>query len=370
MSTPTEAPPVRFGIVGCGAIGPTHAGALKQLPGLAELVAVADVLPERAKKVADQFGVPKIYRHSDEMLADASIDAVIFATPSGQHAPSAVQAMRAGKHVIVEKPMDVSLEACDRMIAAEQETGKKLAIISQHRWDLASAYVREAIDAGRLGKIILADAQIKWWRTQAYYDSGDWRGTWAMDGGGALMNQGVHTVDLLQWLAGPVKKVFARCITGGHERIEVEDTAVATLQFASGAVGTIIASTACYDGEPARLSIYGTEGSAVIEGDRLKNFHLKDGTKVTSETASLHAVSVARGGTASVKDETATRLSESAAKDPGAVWGDAHREQIRDFITAIHTNGRPLIHGREGRKPIEIIRAVYESAQRGEEVTL
>ena len=361
---------IRFGIVGCGSIGPTHAGALGQLPELAELVAVADVVPERAAKMAQTFAVARMYEHSDALLADAEIDVVILATPSGMHAEGAVKAMRAGKHVIVEKPMDVSLAACDRMIAAEQETGKKLAIISQHRWDHASIFVRDAIQSGKLGKIILIDAQVKWWRTQQYYDSGDWRGTWALDGGGALMNQGVHTVDLLQWLGGPVKKVFARCVTAGHERIEVEDTAVATMQFASGALCTLTASTACYDGEPVRLSIYGTEGSAVIEGDRLKSFVLKDGTKMTSEAASRHAVSVAQGGTASVKDESATRLAADTSKDPGAVWGDAHREQIRDFIHAIQTNRHPLIHGREGRKPIEIIRAVYDSAKAGKEIIL
>jgi UDP-N-acetyl-2-amino-2-deoxyglucuronate dehydrogenase len=184
------------------------------------------------------------------------------------------------------------------------------------------------------------------------------------------MNQGVHTVDLMQWLAGPVESIVARTATGGHDRIEVEDVAVATLRFRSGAIGTLTASTACYNGQPARIDLYGTEGSAIIEGDRLKLFRLKDGTEVTAEGASQHAVSVAMGGTASVKDETAKRLASDASKDPGAVWGDAHREQLRDFIRAIQTNGQPLIHGQEGRKPVEIILAVYESARTGREVRL
>ncbi|MBC7784130.1 MAG: Gfo/Idh/MocA family oxidoreductase, partial [Burkholderiales bacterium] len=190
------------------------------------------------------------------------------------------------------------------------------------------------------------------------------------DGGGALMNQGVHTVDLMQWLAGPVESLHARTATAGHERIEVEDVAVASLKFKNGAIGTLTASTACYDGQPARLDIYGTEGSIIIEGDQLKLFRLKDGTQVTAEGASRHAVSVAKGGTASVKDETATRLSAGAEKDPGAVWGDAHREQLKDFIRAIHTNTQPLIHGAEGRRPLEIILAVYESSKTGKEVRL
>ncbi len=361
---------LRFGIVGCGSIGPTHAGALKQLADDAELIAVADLVPERAQKVAKQFDVGTIYASADQMIADKGVDVVIFATPSGMHADQAARAMRAGKHVIVEKPMDVSLAACDRMIAAEKETGKKLAIISQHRWDHASIFVKDAIDSGKLGKLILIEMSVKWWRTQQYYDSGDWRGTWQYDGGGALMNQGVHTVDLMQWLGGPVESLYARTATGGHERIEVEDIAVATLKFKNGAIGTLTATTAAYNGQPARIDIYGTEGSAIIEGDRLKLFRLKDGTEVTAEDVSCHALSVAQGGTASVKDETATRLTTSAEKDPGAVWGDAHREQLRDFIHAVRTDGRPLIHGVEGRKPLEVILGVYESAKTGREVKL
>ncbi len=361
---------LRFGIVGCGAIGPTHAGALKQIPDAA-LVAVADSLAERAQSLADKFHVKKIYQTDEEMIADPEIDVVIFATPSGMHADQAARAMKAGKHVVVEKPMDVSLEACDRMIAAEKESGKKLAIISQHRWDHASQFVKSAIDQGKLGKLILVEMSVKWWRTQQYYDSGDWRGTWKMDGGGALMNQGVHTVDLMQWLAGPVESISARIATGGHQRIEVEDIAVASLKFKNGAIGTLTATTAAYDGQPARLDIYGTEGAAIIEGDRLKLFKLKDGTTITAEDVSHHALSVAKGGTASVKDQTATRLtSENASKDPGAVWGDAHREQLKDFIHAIRTDGKPLIHGAEGRKPLEIILGVYQSAKSGKEVRL
>lgn len=364
-----ELKPVRFAIVGCGAIGPTHAGALKQIEN-AELVAVADILPDRAQAMADKFAVKTVYTSLEQVLADANVDAVVIATPSGMHADQAIQVMKAGKHVIVEKPMDVSLEACDRMIQAEQETGKKLAIVSQHRWDHASVFVKNAIDTGKLGKLILVEMNVKWWRTQQYYDSGDWRGTYKWDGGGALMNQGVHTVDLMQWLAGPIDSLRAHCVTGGHERIEVEDTAVASLKFKNGAIGTLTATTAAYNGQPARLELYGTEGSVIIEGDRLKLFRLKDGTEVTAEGASQHALSVAMGGTASVKDQAAERLTTTLAKDPGAVWGDAHREQLKDLIRAIQADTKPLIHGQEGRKPVEIILAVYRSAKTGVEVRL
>lgn len=357
---------MRFGIVGCGSIGPTHAGAIRQIVGTA-LVAVADTVRSRATAVAEKFGVAKVYATQEELIADKDVDVVCLCTPSGMHADGAVAAMRAGKHVVVEKPMDVSLAACDRMIQVVDETKRKLTVISQHRFDAASQMAFKKIQAGDLGKVVLATAEVKWWRTQQYYDSGDWRGTFAMDGGGALMNQGVHTVDLLQWLAGPVATVTAHTRTAGHERIEVEDVAVAVLTFANGAVGTIVASTAAYPGLPVKVDVFGTGGSLSIEGDVLKMLAKKGGETLWGKTAAAHAVSVAQGGTASVKDEAAHR---EAAADPGAVWGDAHREQLKDFVRAVREDGRPLIDARAARKPLEIILAVYESAKTGRPVTI
>ncbi|HSV16282.1 MAG TPA: Gfo/Idh/MocA family oxidoreductase [Tepidisphaeraceae bacterium] len=357
---------IRFGIVGCGAIGPTHAGAIQQIDD-ADLVAVADTVADRARAMADKFGSPKVYADQHEVFADPNVDVVCLCTPSGMHADGAVAALRAGKHVIVEKPMEISLEACDRMIAAERESGRTLTVISQHRFDPASMLVKQLIDGGKLGKIILATAEVKWWRTQKYYDSGEWRGTWKFDGGGALMNQGVHTVDLLQWLTGGVASVFGQVRTSAHDRIEVEDIATASLTFRSGAVGTIVASTAAYDGLPVRIDIFGTDGSAILEGDRLKLVTLKTGETYASEEAAAHALSVAKGGTASVRDEAAHR---EAAAGQGQVWGDAHRAQIQDFIRAIRTGGKPLIDARSGRDPVEIILSVYESARSGKPLTL
>lgn len=356
---------LRFGIVGCGSIGPTHAGAIRQIPGT-EVVAVADTIQSRATVMAEKFGVKRVYSAESDLLSDKDVDVVCLCTPSGMHADGAVAAMRAGKHVIVEKPMDISLAACDRMIAAADETGRKLTVISQHRFDAASILAQQQITAGELGKVVLATADVKWWRTQAYYDSGDWRGTWAMDGGGALMNQGVHTVDLLQWLAGPVATVTAQTRTSAHDRIEVEDTAVAMLTFKSGAVGTLVATTAAYPGLPVKVDVFGTGGSLSIEGDVLKHLAIKGKETLWGKTAAAHAISVAQGGTASVKDEAAHR---EGAADPGAVWGDAHRDQFKDFIRAIRENGQPLIDGRAARKPLEIILAVYESSRTGKTVT-
>lgn len=358
--------PLRFGIIGCGAIGPTHAAALRQIEGV-EVLAVADVNPDRARDVARKYSVPRILASDVDLINDPEIDAVAICTPSGMHADAAVRALLAGKHVVVEKPMEVSLAACDRMIDAARKSGKKLTVISQHRFDSATTVVRKFIQEGKLGKIILADASVKWWRTQQYYDSGDWRGTWKLDGGGALMNQGVHTLDLLLWLAGEVDEVYAHARTAAHERIEVEDLVTATLSFKNGAVGNITATTAAYDGLPARLDIFGTEGSAVIEGDRLKMLSLKSGETYTSESAASHAISVARGGTASVKNDAGHR--ESTA-EVGAVWGDAHRAQLDDFVKAIREDRPPLITPESARNSVSTILAIYESARKRSAVRL
>jgi predicted dehydrogenase len=368
--------PIRFGVIGCGGIGPTHCGAIRQISS-ASLLAVADILPDRAQNVARKFDVPHLYESATALLADPDIDAVSICTPSGMHAEGAIQAMHAGKHVIVEKPMDVSLEACDRMIAAQQQTGKVLTVISQHRFDSASKIVKEAVDSGKLGKIVLANALVPWYRTQGYYDSGDWRGTWEWDGGGALMNQGVHTVDLLQWLVsnqGRVVQIYGQTRTASHERIEVEDVAAATLTFDNGTIGTLSATTAAFDGFPVRIEMYGTEGSAILEGDRLKLLRLSTGEEFKTEAAAAHALSVARGGTASVREDSAGRISrgetQSSLLPTGAVWGDAHREQIDDFINAIHAGNTPLIDGNGARVPVSIILAVYRSARSGFPVQL
>jgi predicted dehydrogenase len=355
---------IRFGIVGCGAIGPTHAGALRQMPDV-ELFAVADLIPDRAQAMADKFSVPRIYHHQQQLFADPAIDVVCLCTPSGLHGDAAIAAMVAGKHVIVEKPMEINSTACDRMIAAQQQTGKLLAVISQHRFDAASMLVKDLIQSGKLGNIILATADVKWWRTQKYYDEGDWRGTWALDGGGAVMNQGIHTMDLLQWFAGEVESIFAHTRTAAHERIEVEDAAAATLTFKNGAIGTYVASTAVYDGQPVRIDVVGTEGTAILEGDRVKQIKLKSGQSFGGEGAASHAVQVASGGTASVVDQAAHR--DKGAKE-GAVWGDAHRAQFEDFVLALRTGGKPLIDGPAGRTPVRIIEGLYASARTGKPV--
>ncbi|MGI4788911.1 MAG: Gfo/Idh/MocA family protein [Janthinobacterium lividum] len=357
---------LRFAIVGCGTIAPTHAQVLTALKAEgASLAAFADEVPERADAMAAQFGAKAL--SFEAVLADPTIDAVTLCIPSGLHAELGVRALRAGKHVVVEKPMDVSLAACDRLLAAQRESGKRLAVISQHRFDHASTVIKAALEHGLLGSMVYAEARVPWYRTQEYYDSGDWRGTWALDGGGALMNQGVHTADLMRWFCGPVETVYAQARTLAHARIETEDVIAATLTFANGAVGTLSASTALYPGFAVRLGVYGTEGSAIMEGDMLHTLTTKSGTSSGGEAAQAHALQVATGGTKAASEHTE---AASAASDPAAIWGEAHRTQLADFIQCCRTGADPIVDGTEGRKAVEVVLAVYESARTGEVIRL
>jgi UDP-N-acetyl-2-amino-2-deoxyglucuronate dehydrogenase len=359
MTTPNA---LRFALVGCGSIAPTHARAIAALPE-AILECCADAVPERANAFAAEFGL----RASswDEVLQDPEIEAVSVCVPSGLHARLGIEALRAGKHVIIEKPMDVSIAACDALRAAQRETGRCLAIVSQHRFDHASRTVREALDAHLLGDLILVDVRIPWYRTQEYYDSGDWRGTWALDGGGCLINQGVHTVDLMRWLAGPLSTVSAQARTAAHTGIEVEDQIVATLTFANGAIGTLLAATTAYPGFPARLALHGTHGSAIIEGDALHTLAIQGRPTAVGEAAAAHAVQVATGGT-----KAATAAVTQTSDEPAAVWGAAHQAQLADFVHCCRTGDRPSVDGDEGRHAVEVVLACYESARTGQTVTL
>ncbi len=343
-----------FGIIGGGVIAPFHARAISELPN-ARLIAVADVIQERAEEAAAEFGVEPT--SVEQLLARPDIDVVSVCVPSGLHADVGVEVARAGKHVIVEKPIEVTLEAADRLIEGCREQGVKLTVISQHRFDPGMVSLRQLVDDGRLGRLVLGDAIVKWYRTQEYYDSGSWRGTWSLDGGGALMNQGVHYVDMLQWIMGPVERVFARCRTGAHERIEVEDIAVAVLSFEGGAVGVLQATTAVYPGLPERLEITGTGGTVIVQEGKLRVCELKDEKGETSPYGGkLRDVPAGEG--------------EGGAADPAAISHAGHRAQMADLLEAIETGREPVIDGPEARRPLEIILAVYESARTGSDVQL
>src|SRR3569833_2079074 len=240
-----------FGIIGCGMIAHFHSKAIQSLKG-AKLVACFDTFKASADKLAAAVGC-KAYYDLDEMLADPKVEAVTSGTPSGAHMEPAVAAARAGKHVIVEKPLEITLKRCDKMIAECEKAGVVLSAIFPSRFHDSSIEMKRAVDGKRIGKLTIGDSYVKWYRTQEYYDSGKWRGTWELDGGGALMNQAIHSVDLLTWLMGPVVEIRANTATLAHERIAVEDTAIATVRFASGALGTIEATTAAYPGYLKRL---------------------------------------------------------------------------------------------------------------------
>jgi UDP-N-acetyl-2-amino-2-deoxyglucuronate dehydrogenase len=355
--------PLTFALVGCGTISHTQARALAGLPDLARLVACVDVDPAAAAKLAEECGAP--VRAWTEVLADPAVEAVSVCTPSGRHGEVALAALAAGKHVIVEKPMEVTPAACAALRDAARQAGRQLAVISQHRFDPASQAVHAALARGELGRIHLVDARVPWYRTQAYYDAGDWRGTWALDGGGCLMNQGIHTLDLLRWLAGPVVSVYAQARTAAHERIEVEDNLCATLVFASGAIGTLMASTSCLPGFPARLALHGTAGSAVIEGDNLALLMRSGHETVTGQGAADHALQVAGGGTRGANAALAAGTARSVWQ-----WGDAHAAQLADFVRAVREDRPPLVDGEAGYQAVALIDAIYRSARLGQPVTL
>lgn len=370
MSSSVSSPSslLRFALVGCGAIAPTQAQALKELPDLLRLTHCSDTDPKRAADFAAKHGLH--VATWDELLADPAIDAITLCTPSGLHGTLAAAALRAGKHVVVEKPMEISVAACDELLAAQRESGRKLAVISQHRFDPDSNTIRTLLDEGAFGRLVGAEIRVPWYRSQEYYDSGDWRGTWAMDGGGCLMNQGVHTVDLMLWFCGPVREVYARTATAAHERIEVEDIVCATLTFANGAIGTLFASTAAYPGFAVSLSLYGTEGSAVLSGDELQTLAIRGRETVSGSAGSAHALQVATGGTRSaVHHAAATPIATDSATASGWKWGDAHRAQFTDFVAAVRDDRSPRVDGRSGRAAVALIHAVYESARTGRPVS-
>ena len=267
-----------FGIIGCGMISNFHAKAINDIRG-AKVAACFDAYEPSAERFSKENQCRKYSRLGD-MLADEEVDIVTICTPSGAHMEPAVAAAKAGKHVIVEKPLEITLKRCDRIINECEKNGVVLSAIFPSRFHESSQLIKKAIDKNRFGHITMGDAYVKWFRTQEYYDSGAWRGTWKLDGGGALMNQAIHSVDLLAWLMGPIDAITAHTSTLAHKRISVEDVAVATVRFANGALGVIEASTAAYPGYLKRIEIHGSEGTAVLEEEDIKVWDFARNTKL------------------------------------------------------------------------------------------
>ena len=328
-------------------IASIHAEAIAALPA-ARLAAITDVEPERAKSLAGEFGCaaePDLAA----LLARDDVDVVSVCVPSGLHADVGVRAAEAGKHLVVEKPIDVSLAAADRLIGAARAAGVVMTVISQHRFDRGLAELRRLLDDGALGRLVLGEASTKWYRSQGYYDSAAWRGTWGLDGG-SLMNQGIHYVDLLLWCMGPVTEVTALCATQTHQ-IEVEDTALAAVRFSSGAVGTIVASTAVFPGFAQRLEIIGTGGTVVVEDGQIVGRALS--AELTEPSEDGH------------NDGAASASAANAALDPAS-----HAAQMADLLAAIDAGLEPAVTAESGRAALEVVCAVYESAREGRTVMI
>jgi UDP-N-acetyl-2-amino-2-deoxyglucuronate dehydrogenase len=342
-----------FGIIGLGMIADVHAKAIDAVEGC-RLVAGFDALADKAEKFGKEYGC-RGYDSLEAFLADEDLDIVTIATPSGLHLEGAVAAARAGKHVVVEKPLEITKARCNEIIEACQKYGVKLAGVFPSRFHTAPKLIKKAIDEGRFGKIVMADAQVKWYRTQAYYDSGAWRGTWKYDGGGALMNQSIHAIDLLQWFMGDVLTVAAFTDTLSHERIEVEDTAVAILKFANGAMGVIEGTTSAYPGFLKKIEILGTKGSAVMEEESIIKWQFEDELPEDQVIRDKYLSGTSSGG---------------GAADPKAIGFHGHQMLFTSFAQSVRDNGPVEISGESARNAVEIIEGIYRSAQSGAQVNL
>jgi UDP-N-acetyl-2-amino-2-deoxyglucuronate dehydrogenase len=343
---------IGFGIIGCGVIAPFHAKAIQETPD-AELVAACDPVEEAARKFSAEHNNLPYHTNLEEMLKRDDVHAVCICTPSGMHSDQAVAAARAKKHVLCEKPLDITLPKIDRMIAACKEEGVKLGGIFQRRTYPASIQVRDAVQGGLLGKMVLGDIYQKFYRSPEYYRSGAWRGTWEMDGGGALMNQGVHGIDLLLWIMGDVKSIVAKADHLVRD-IEVEDTAAAIVTFQNGAFGVIEGATSCNPGQETKLELHGDKGTIILTDAGIQRWALSTPDKHLAED----------------KDIAPQEKIAHGVSDPKAISVEGHIALVRDLVEAIKNDRQPMVTPESARKPVELILAIYESARTGREVTL
>jgi predicted dehydrogenase len=333
-----------IGIWGTGVIAEFHAQALSEIPNV-KLIAAYNRTPDKARAFSEKYKIG-FAATPEELLKNPAIDIICLCTASGNHLEPALACAHAGKHVIIEKPIEVTLERCDQIISACNKVGVTLGGILPRRFGHGTIALKSAITTGRFGQITLASALIPWWRSQEYYDSAAWRGTQKLDGGGALMNQGIHTIDLLLWLLGPVKRVSATMGLVAHKNIEVEDIATGWIEFTNGARATIAGTTTCWsqNGLPAEIRIHGTTGSAILHDDKLVTFEFKESQ--ASDQSQIGKINQGAG-----------------ANDPKAIDTKWHKANLEEIIGAIHENKKPSIDGVEGRKAVELILALYQSAQ-------
>lgn len=348
---------IGYAVFGLG-VGRSHVASAVKADGCRE-VAICDMSEEALNKVGDEYGIAPENRYTsfEKLLERTDIDCVSICTPSGFHRDHTVMALRAGKHVLTEKPLEIRLERVDEMLKVAEEEKRFLGCVFQNRLNPANRKIKETIESGRMGKLITGNFHLKWYRDDSYYKrNGGWRGTWAMDGGGAIMNQTIHTVDLMQWLMGPVKSIFAKAGTYAHS-IETEDTAVAVVTFENGAIGTLIGTTCAYPGLETLVQIHGERGSIYAKNNKLELFKLADDDAQFSGEA-----------------EVLARYGAGAAAQPapsgGAPAKTGHAGQVQDMIDAVINERPPIIEGREGRASVEIVQALYESARTCKEVFL
>lgn len=350
MTPAASSTPLGFGIVGAGMIAGHHALALAQAQG-AKLIGVADRTPARARAFAERHGVPFFTDSVEELAARPDIHVVCVTTPSGAHLEPALIAARAGKHVMVEKPLEITVPRVDQLLRSAAAAGVRVVPILQARFGAGARTVKAALDAGRFGRLVLCSAYVKWHRAADYYRG--WKGTLALDGGGAVMNQGIHAIDLLQWFAGLPTEVFGRITRRVHTGIEAEDTACATLRFPGGALGTIEASTALWPGWSRRIEIGGEHGSVCLEEDHIARWDFAQ----------------AEPGDDAIRRARNHDVLGSGASAAAAITYEGHLRQIQDLIDAVRT-GRPAeIEGREARHAVALISALYASAATGKPVT-
>ena len=335
----------RIGLVGCGRISKNHFDAIGKIEGL-ELAAVCDTDVERARRAAEEHGVPS-YRALEEMLGVGDFDVVTICTPSGLHSAQGIAAAQVGKHVVTEKPMSLTLRQADDLVRACDDAGVQLFVVKQNRLNPPIQLLKRAVDKGRFGRIYLANVTVRWQRPQDYYDAEPWRGTWEFDGG-AIMNQASHYVDLVQWLVGPVESVLGKTATQAR-RIEAEDSGIGILKFRSGALGVIEVNVLTY---PRNL-----EGSITIIGER--------GTVKIGGTA----VNRVEHWTFAEYDDD-DKLVEAANTNPPNVYGFGHEGYYRNVLAVLRGEAKPETDGRAGRKSLELILGIYESAKTGCEVAI
>ena len=340
-----------FGIIGAGLIADFHAKAIADIAN-AKLVACCDTVVEKAERLAQTTGC-KAYGSYEELLKNGEIDIVTIATPSGLHMEPTVAAAEVGKHVICEKPLDITLERIDAMIEAHEKSGTRLGGIFPYRFNDMMVPLRDAIDSGRFGVITYAAIFVPWWRTDEYYKD-SWHGTWKLDGGGALMNQSIHMVDMLCDVMPPIESLQAFAGTLGHPQIEAEDTAVAVLRYTSGALGMIYGTTASYPGQFRRFEITGTKGTVINVENSITVWQFADEKPEDKEILKKFGQIEGGGGVA----------------DPAAITHENHTRNFKAFLDALETGQDFWISGAESRKAVEVILAIYKSAKEQKSVKL